>query len=347
VGGSIRDAIYSDHFGIERKSNDLDFATTATGTQVMERVKHLGYSYPFGGGQIEGADGQSHQTIKLSIGHGPINIRQYDITTVTDIHTDLARRDLTINALALSMDGTLIDPFGGEEDIKNGVVRFNGDPATRIAEDPLRILRFIRFSHEFAKNPSDSLGLLPEFDPSSVTSTRLWNELSKAVLVANSDNFFHEIASYCLPWDAPASRWMLNNARKWTRHPEVLFCVAMDLHYSQVGKFKTLFKWTSLAAARARCVLRFMRTTHTLQSLKYEIAVHDHPPSWAIIGLRLRGDNEFANKIESWIIPEFPIEVREGISIEIRNQLKLEWGDSQFRLNEQQLLDRARQYAST
>lgn len=58
---------------------------------------------------------------------------------------DLARRDFTVNAIAKSVDGTLIDPFDGVKDIRAGVLRFVGDPVERITEDGLRVLRGFRF----------------------------------------------------------------------------------------------------------------------------------------------------------------------------------------------------------
>ena len=62
-----------------------------------------------------------------------------------DWREDAARRDFTINALSMTRDGAVFDYFGGIADLRAGVLRFVGDPATRIAEDYLRILRFFRF----------------------------------------------------------------------------------------------------------------------------------------------------------------------------------------------------------
>lgn len=64
----------------------------------------------------------------------------------SSIEEDLARRDFTVNAIALSPEGTLVDPFGGQEDLRSGVLRCVGDPARRFAEDALRILRLLRFA---------------------------------------------------------------------------------------------------------------------------------------------------------------------------------------------------------
>lgn len=68
------------------------------------------------------------------------------VTFGTSIEEDLARRDFTVNAIALAPDGTLIDPFGGREDLKRGLLRCVGEPERRFSEDALRILRLVRFA---------------------------------------------------------------------------------------------------------------------------------------------------------------------------------------------------------
>jgi len=65
---------------------------------------------------------------------------------VTSLEADLSRRDFTINAIALGLDGGLRDPFGGAEDIRAGVLRCVGDPAQRFQEDGLRVMRALRFA---------------------------------------------------------------------------------------------------------------------------------------------------------------------------------------------------------
>ena len=68
---------------------------------------------------------------------------------------DASRRDFTINAIYSDLDGNLFDPFNGRKDLKDGLVKFIGDPTTRIKEDYLRILRYIRFFIGYSKNEHD------------------------------------------------------------------------------------------------------------------------------------------------------------------------------------------------
>lgn len=71
--------------------------------------------------------------------------RRPDFVTPGTLADDLARRDFTVNAMARRVDGTLVDPFGGEQDLRDGVLRFVGDPMARVTEDGLRVLRGFRF----------------------------------------------------------------------------------------------------------------------------------------------------------------------------------------------------------
>jgi len=71
--------------------------------------------------------------------------RRPDFVLPGTLFDDLQRRDFTVNAMAI-LDGEVIDPFGGREDLENNLLRFVGDPTERIAEDGLRVMRALRFS---------------------------------------------------------------------------------------------------------------------------------------------------------------------------------------------------------
>ena len=93
-----------------------------------------------------------------------VNFRAFGLRGAT-IEDDLACRDLSIEAIAIRSDGGIIDPFGGRADIRNKVIRLTGDNVGLIEDDPLRILRILRFSAElemdiFWKTASDVRGFL-------------------------------------------------------------------------------------------------------------------------------------------------------------------------------------------
>jgi poly(A) polymerase len=113
--------------------------------------------------------------------------RHADVRFTADWRQDAGRRDFTINALSMTPDGAIFDYFGGIGDLHAGLVRFVGDPATRIAEDCLRILRFFRFHARHGQGDPDADAVaaiaagLPGLARLSVE--RVWSEL-KRILAA-------------------------------------------------------------------------------------------------------------------------------------------------------------------
>jgi poly(A) polymerase len=157
VGGAVRNALMRLPVG------EVDVATTALPEEVVRRVEAAGgKAVPTG---IE------HGTITAVIDH-----HAFEVTTLReDIETfgrkarvafgrnwkaDAERRDFTINAVFAARDGTLFDYVGGVADIATHRVRFIGEPAQRIEEDYLRILRFFRFQAHFGAGAPDAAGLL-------------------------------------------------------------------------------------------------------------------------------------------------------------------------------------------
>ena len=146
VGGCVRDSL------LGLTPHDWDLCTSALPQQVMEL---------FG----------AQRCIPTGLQHGTVTVKQsgalYEITTfrtegtytdgrhpdevhfVPDVREDLARRDLTINAMAYNEIEGLVDPFGGQADLQSGIVRAVGVPRQRFTEDALRILRLYRFAARF------------------------------------------------------------------------------------------------------------------------------------------------------------------------------------------------------
>jgi poly(A) polymerase len=163
VGGSVRDALLGQPTPGSSPRTDIDIATPAPPERVVELLEKRGIKVV--------PTGLAHGTVTAITGTPP---RHFEITTLRrDVETygrrarvtfdadwaaDAARRDFTINAIFLDPDGTVHDPVGGVADLRARRVRFVGDPATRIAEDVLRILRYYRFESRFGSGLGDPPG---------------------------------------------------------------------------------------------------------------------------------------------------------------------------------------------
>ena len=179
VGGCVRDSL------LGRTAHDWDLCTSALPQQVMEL---------FG----------TEQCIPTGLQHGTVTIKYggqlYETTTfrtegsytdgrhpdavqfVPDVREDLARRDFTINAMAYNATEGLVDPFGGQADLQNGLLRAVGEPQQRFTEDALRILRLYRFAARFgfaldAATARAARQLAPHLD--CISAERIQEELAK------------------------------------------------------------------------------------------------------------------------------------------------------------------------
>ena len=156
VGGAVRNAL----LGVPVA--DVDIATPLVPDEVMRRLKEAGLgAIPTGiahGTVTAISDGKSFEvtTLRRDV---ETDGRRAVIAFTQDWREDASRRDFTINALYAGADGTLFDYFRGLEDVRAGRVRFVGDPARRIREDYLRILRLFRFHAWYGKGEIDAAAL--------------------------------------------------------------------------------------------------------------------------------------------------------------------------------------------
>jgi tRNA nucleotidyltransferase (CCA-adding enzyme) len=109
------------------------------------------------------------------------------------LHDDLARRDFSSGAIAKAIDGSLIDPFGGVLDIRNKILRFVGNPADRIREDGLRVLRGFRFQITKGFIPDDETYAVLRSDLAvemlaCVSRERVREELNKMFMFSTLDS---------------------------------------------------------------------------------------------------------------------------------------------------------------
>jgi len=147
VGGCVRDLL------LGRAPKDWDMVTSATPEQILAVFPH---------GKVMGAS-RGGATVPIPREGEPYEVTPYRGANLAE---DLARRDFTVNAMALGLDGALHDPLGGRRDLAAGVIRACLAPHDRLSEDPLRALRAIRLAAQFEIDLDPSLAeALPAVAP--------------------------------------------------------------------------------------------------------------------------------------------------------------------------------------
>jgi len=153
VGGAVRDSLMPD----VPESKDIDFIVTglpldkiAKVLAPLGKVNQVGASF---GVVIANIDGEDFDIAIPRTGETKTGPAHHDVQVTTDytapVESDLERRDFTMNAIAKDSEGNLIDQFGGQEDIKNKIIRAVGNPTERFNEDPLRMIRALQFAVRF------------------------------------------------------------------------------------------------------------------------------------------------------------------------------------------------------
>ena len=141
VGGSSRDYL----LGLEVR--DFDFVTPATPDEILVFLPDMKTRFKKFGVLSIKDDGQSLDIVTFRQEKGYQDHRHpNDVIFVKDMYLDSLRRDFSINAIYIGMDGTVYDFHEGVKDLSCQTIRFIGDPNKRIQEDPLRILRARRFA---------------------------------------------------------------------------------------------------------------------------------------------------------------------------------------------------------
>lgn len=142
VGGCVRDILMG------KPPHDWDVTTSALPEETMALFDHFAIPTGLRHGTVTVRSGKTacEVTTFRTDGDYPDHRHPAAVTFTRSLREDLQRRDLTVNAMAMDVHGTLHDPFGGQADIRRRVLRCVGEPERRFQEDALRILRTLRFS---------------------------------------------------------------------------------------------------------------------------------------------------------------------------------------------------------
>jgi len=180
VGGCVRDAIAG------RAVADIDLATPQPPDAVTRALQEAGLrAVPTGldHGTVTAVSGGRGFEVTTLRRDQETDGRHAQVAWTADWQEDAARRDFTMNAMSMLPDGAIYDYFGGVADLRAGRVRFVGDPAARIGEDYLRILRFFRFHARYGHGDPDPAALeaLRDGVPGlgRLSPERVWSELKR------------------------------------------------------------------------------------------------------------------------------------------------------------------------
>ena len=179
VGGCVRDAL------LGREPKDWDITTNAMPCDIKKLFRRTVDT------------GIQHGTVTVMVGKEGYEVTTYridgkyedsrhpnEVTFTRDLTEDVKRRDFTINAMAYNEEEGLIDRFGGEQDLKDRIIRCVGDPMARLTEDALRIMRAVRFAAQLDYEiEKDTVAAIKKLSPNleKISAERIQTELVKIV----------------------------------------------------------------------------------------------------------------------------------------------------------------------
>lgn len=210
VGGCVRDTL------LGRNVHDWDITTSALPEQIMACFDHC---IP---------TGIKHGTVTVLLENTQAEVTTYrtdgvycdgrhpqQVSFVRQLSQDLARRDFTINAMAMDENGDIVDLYGGQNDLKKKLIRCVGDPDVRFAEDALRMLRAVRFSAQldFSIDPA-TLGAIKRNASlcNTLSAERVRDEIEKTICSSRPERMDHMaelgIVERCAPSCLCSCRWL-------------------------------------------------------------------------------------------------------------------------------------------
>lgn len=191
VGGAVRDSL----LGHQSKDKDYVVVGETPATLIALGYQSVGSDFPvFLHPKTKEEYALARTERKNGKGYTGFTV---DASTSVTLEEDLARRDLTINSMAMDDQGNIIDPFNGQADLKNKILRHT---TAAFAEDPVRVLRIARFLARFGEQWSihpDTQALMNKLKESgelaNLVPERVWNETEKALSEKHPQLFFQAL----------------------------------------------------------------------------------------------------------------------------------------------------------
>ncbi|GFT22259.1 CCA tRNA nucleotidyltransferase 1, mitochondrial [Nephila pilipes] len=366
AGGAVRDLL------MDKQPDDIDFATTATPDEMKRMFQAEGI-------RMLHRKGEAHGTVTIRLNdkqNFEITTLRIDMTTdgrhaevkfTTNWELDAGRRDLTINAMFLDLEGNLFDYFNGKGDLDNRQVRFVGDPDYRIQEDYLRILRYFRFYGRIAIHPDDHEAETLEAIRKNaeglgrISGERVWMELKKIL----SGNYAKEIMLRMLDLGVGPYIGLPGNPnleefkdvcdRAQALKPHSITRLTSLLRTEEeVTALHSRLKFSKYERDLALFIINNKNVTGHPPLQPFIILIFDSKNKvsdtheWCCEILKYQGAVCLFKELSQWKIPKFPLSghilIEKGFKpgpkmTEIMTSLKTLWIESNFKMTKEELLD--------
>lgn len=355
VGGAVRDTL----IGVVPK--DIDFATTATPDTMMEICDFHNISYI--------PTGLQHGTITIVYGGETFEVTTLRVDTSTDGRhatvqftddwkVDAERRDFTINAMSLDMQGNVHDYFGGKKDLKNRRIRFVGDASKRINEDFLRILRFFRFQTRMNKTWMDNDTKSAIRDNAAglrlISGERVWMEMEKILSTRMASDVLKIMAKLKVLDKIGLSNRLDHGVMSYvelmTNDPIINLAASIRSLGDADGIVKNVVDGWKVPA-KERDLLKFLmgiqNTNLDLHTLQCMAANPKIGKDWAMAAAAVLLQKRQFFELKEWEVPVFPVQGRHLMNRgmkpgpefgKVLSDLKNVWENSGFTMSSSDLL---------
>jgi poly(A) polymerase len=322
VGGAVRDAVK------RRIVADVDLATPDRPDAVEAALCAAGLrAVPTGldHGTITAVSGGRGFEITTLRRDEETDGRHARVAFTDDWREDAARRDFTINAMSMTRDGTVFDYFGGLDDLAAGRVRFVGDPATRIAEDYLRILRYFRFQARYGTGDPDPAALdairAGADGIDALSAERVWSELGRILAAPDPSASVRLMAalgvlSHVLPEGADPDRLAALIARGAPADPVLRLAALIDGDEEAVA---TRLKLSAAERDRLLALRAGPSPPDDADDDALRRALADAPADILIGRAWLAGGSaELRTRLAAQERPRFPLEGRDALALGLK-----------------------------
>lgn len=362
VGGAVRDFIAG------AVPHDIDLCTDAFPDEQLAIYEECGIHFIPTGVQhgtytaVMNGEGYEITSLRTESEHDG---RHAVMAFTRDWTEDASRRDLTINAMALTFNGELVDPFGGAIDLQNNVVRFVGEANERMTEDYLRILRYFRFLGRYSDEATAKATVPAQaiYDTvnglAGISAERIWTEIKK-IMAHPSASWVISMMEYHSVFDviqfptAYDQKTFFELKENGCTDPVLLTVARMqNIDRAGVDVLAARFKWSSDEHDVARKIAEYRTVAAPIAETKRQLVHNRHPHAEENLKHVYSKVVEFytagreVDYYKNVVVPVFPVTGEDLAAIGVERgsamghhlkEMKTAWMDSNYVMTRDELL---------